>query len=83
VAFALFENFLRLNIVDAISVTEAWQWVYRVRLLFWAIAQVMWWSLIVGLMGGVLLIAWDSPMGVWVRRAARAGASTFAAVRRA
>jgi hypothetical protein len=83
VAFALFENFLRLNIVDAISVTEAWQWVYRVRLMFWAIAQVMWWSLIVGLMGGVFLIAWDSPMGVWVRRAARAGASTFAAARRA
>ena len=83
VAFALFENFLRLNLVDAVSLTEAWNWVYRVRLMFWALEQMVWWTLIVGLMSAVFLIAWDSPVGLWARRAVRAGASTLVTARRA
>jgi putative flippase GtrA len=75
VAFAVFENFLRMNLINvfrAINVPE-----YHIALIFWGVEQMVWWTLVTGLMAALLLIAWDSPTGLWVRRNTRFPFSAF------
>jgi hypothetical protein len=49
--------------------------------MFWALEQMVWWTLITSLIAGLLIIAWDSPTGQWVRRNARFPLADFAIAR--
>src|SRR5262249_23942779 len=58
VAFALFQNFLRVNLFDIVNAASGT--IYRTTMVFGALEEAVWWCLIIALMSAMLLIAWDS-----------------------
>lgn len=76
VAFAVFQNFLRMNILNVAGAVVIGS-EGRTRIAFWALEEVVWWTLVTGLMSAMLLIAWDSPVGIWARRIARSRTVSF------
>jgi hypothetical protein len=66
--FAVFENFLRMNLINVFRAVNEPE--YHIALIFWGLEQMVWWTLVTGLMAALLIIAWDSPTGLWVRRMA-------------
>jgi hypothetical protein len=79
VAFAVFESFLRMNFMSAVRAVSGPE--YHLALMFWTLEQMVWWTLITSLIAGLLIIAWDSPTGQWVRRNARFPLADFAIAR--
>jgi hypothetical protein len=68
VAFAVFQNFLRMNMLSAVRAVIGSD--NRISIAFFALEEVIWWTLATGLISAMLLIAWDSPTGMWARRIA-------------
>jgi hypothetical protein len=64
VAFAVFENFLRLHIFD---IGDAAGHPYAPLLAFWMLEQVVWWLLATSLTMATCLIILDLPIGIWLR----------------
>jgi hypothetical protein len=75
VAFAVFENSLRMDLVSAVRALHGPD--YQTAVAFWALEELVWWSLVTGLMGAMLLIVWDSPTGVWARHLALSRLAVF------
>jgi hypothetical protein len=65
VAFAVFENILRMNSVSVIA--RYYHHYYRATFLFWLLEQAVWWALVTGLTMAIFLLAWDLPTGRWLR----------------
>ena len=64
-AFALFQSFLRFHLFSAVNAFDGP--IYRIRILFWALEEGVWWTLVTGLMTAILLIVWDLRAGVEAR----------------